>query len=144
MLYGFPYIPGPFLAAYHRKVGTALMMCCYYSYYKACRTDPGYITQRTHRDAMRRFKFDKIMYEPKQKCRTCKFDKPARSKHCSLCDMCVEAMDHHCVWINQCVGLRNYKYFISFLFLHAWLCTYGAVAGVLILYGKTLEPINLW
>ena len=42
------------------------------------------------------------------------------------------------------MGLRNYKYFISFLFLHAWLCTYGAVAGVLILYGKTLEPINLW
>jgi palmitoyltransferase len=38
--------------------------------------------------------------------------------------------DHHCIWINQCVGYKNYKWFLSFLFLHALLTAYGFVAGV--------------
>lgn len=83
------------------------------------------------------------MYEAKVECRTCKFDKPARSKHCSMCDMCVEKFDHHCVWVNQCIGLRNYKYFLTFLFLHAWLCTYGFLAGVAIIIG-IVDQERLW
>jgi hypothetical protein len=39
--------------------------------------------------------------------------------------------------------LKNYKYFLSFLFLHAWLCTYGFVAGVLIVLGQITKQ-NLW
>jgi palmitoyltransferase len=56
-----------------------------------------------------------------------------------MCDMCVERFDHHCIWINQCVGLRNYKYFLAFLFLHAWLCTYGLFVGIAILCGIITE-----
>ena len=46
-----------------------------------------------------------------------------------MCNICVEKFDHHCIWINQCVGLHNYKYFIVFLFLHALVCTYGGWIG---------------
>lgn len=60
-----------------------------------------------------------------------------------MCGCCVERFDHHCIWINQCVGLNNYKYFLSFLVLHAWLCTYGVFAGFQIARG-VCEKEGLW
>jgi hypothetical protein len=48
-------------------------------------------------------------------CRTCDKAKPPRTHHCSLCGTCVLKMDHHCPWINGCVGYHNQRYFILFL-----------------------------
>eukprot|EP00041_Stephanoeca_diplocostata_P033696 m.1119376 g.1119376 ORF g.1119376 m.1119376 type:complete len:418 (+) comp24390_c0_seq3:327-1580(+) len=49
-------------------------------------------------------------------CRTCMIVKPDRTHHCSICRQCVLKMDHHCPWVNNCVGHHNYKYFCTFLF----------------------------
>ena len=39
----YKYCPGPYMGTIHRYTGSVLMFICYYSFYKACTTDPGII-----------------------------------------------------------------------------------------------------
>lgn len=63
--------------------------------------------------------------EIKQKyCNICMISRPPRSCHCTICNNCVEKFDHHCPWIGQCIGLRNYRYYIMFVFFALMFFTY--------------------
>lgn len=53
---------------------------------------------------------------PFKTCKKCDRIRPPRTHHCSVCGVCVLAMDHHCPWMNNCIGFYNYKYFYLFLF----------------------------
>ena len=36
--------------------------------------------------------------------------------HCFICDKCVWRRDHHCPWMNVCIGERNRGLFVLYLF----------------------------
>jgi len=104
------------LVIYH-----GLILMVLWSYFACVLTEPGKVPDgwtppaedeeaaigKSNSEKLRRF------------CRKCSAWKPERCHHCSVCGRCVLKMDHHCVWVANCVGAYNYKFFLLFLSTHS-------------------------
>jgi len=74
-------------------------------------------------------------------CKTCLKHKAPRTHHCGCCKQCIPRMDHHCVWVGNCVGAHNQKFFVQFL-LYIVLSTAYALLTVLITIAVFDQSIN--
>lgn len=58
-------------------------------------------------------------------CAVCRVVRPPRAGHCRICGVCVLRLDHHCVWINSCVGQANHRSFLLLLIFFLSTSLYG-------------------
>ncbi|CAM9927049.1 unnamed protein product [Choristocarpus tenellus] len=102
---------------------TILIFLTLWSHAKTMFTDPGAVP-RTARPLVTSRDDEEERTVPI--CARCNAFKPIRSHHCRICGRCVIRMDHHCPWVNNCVGAGNQKHFLLFL-------VYALVASIYIL-----------
>ena len=94
----------------------------YVSFLRAACTDPGRIPEGFQAP----FKSDLSTIKTCEKCTGKETWKPERAHHCRECGFCVFKMDHHCPWINNCIGFWNRKFFILLL-IYVLVVTYWVV-----------------
>ncbi|XP_043325701.1 palmitoyltransferase ZDHHC12 isoform X1 [Cervus elaphus] len=79
---------------------------------------------------------------PLRRCGYCMVLQPLRARHCRECRRCVRRYDHHCPWMENCVGERNHPLFVAYLALQLvvllW-ALYLAWSGL-----RFFQPWGLW
>ena len=53
--------------------------------------------------------------EPELLCPECEVKRTQRSIHCVICGKCVDVYDHHCPWVDNCIGVNNHLNFMAFI-----------------------------
>ncbi|KAK9816605.1 hypothetical protein WJX72_002631 [[Myrmecia] bisecta] len=81
-------------------------------------------------------------YDNYSYCRRCRFVKPPQAHHCKVCGLCVMEMDHHCPFINNCVGARNARHFLLFLFWLLLGCIYITVLSIVLMRYRWFDCIE--
>lgn len=107
----FPNHPAWYYAVSTTLIGGKMIT----SYVFAVRKDPGILKQDEDLDFL-----DVLQkFEVSELCSDCKVIRTPRSRHCNVCGVCVERFDHHCPWINNCVGANNHNNYLMFV-TQAW------------------------
>ena len=110
-----------------------------HSFYLCSVSNPGIIKPKNISSLKKKYPYDFLFNSEEKFCNKCNMDKINRSKHCIICDKCIEKFDHHCLWINNCVGGRNIKYFYYFIFIHWILVTYASILSSFCFYFEIKE-----
>jgi palmitoyltransferase ZDHHC13/17 len=75
------------------------------------RKDPGTVKKSSEVSFVKLNKF----FEPSFICPTCEILKPKEARHCYICNKCIDRFDHHCQWVDTCIGHDNHSIFYVYL-----------------------------
>ena len=130
------YYEAKILASYFSVEVLWLISC-----FVAISKDPGYIKKSSQNKL-----FDLYQsFESHLICPDCVVVRLPRSRHCQFCNKCVEKFDHHCPWINNCIGGKNLGWFLLFVFitLVSLLTSLALVAGTFAVQDLQQEIIEV-
>ncbi|KAJ0183784.1 hypothetical protein K1T71_000207 [Dendrolimus kikuchii] len=108
----------PYTTTFLVIFGNWLLLNIVFHYYMGVVTEPGYPPHGT------------MISEAASICKKCISPKPPRTHHCSVCDRCILAMDHHCPWLNNCVGYYNARYFYLYMVYMVAGVSFVIIAGI--------------
>lgn len=106
---------------------------CTYFYALTMTADPGFIPKSSSRGQTKKVIDDLISntaFDEAHFCTQCMIRKSLRSKHCRRCNRCIAREDHHCPWVDNCVGVNNHKHFILYVIF--------MIAGIALIIQLTL------
>ena len=78
-------------------------------------------------------------FDSESLCPTCEVIRLPRSRHCNICNKCVDRYDHHCPWINNCVGKSNHLSFFFHLVLIVIYCLTSVIVSIQVLCAPMLN-----
>lgn len=124
-------IPGPYpyYSAVNFVIYQMIASLAVISHVRTMFSDPGAVPKGTAtKEAIQQlgFRDGVVIY----KCPKCCSIKPDRAHHCSVCQRCIKKMDHHCPWVNNCVGEKNQKFFVLFTMYIATISCYSFFLAV--------------
>lgn len=112
------------LSYFNAFVSIAASILGFFSHCQAMFSDPGAVPRgNATSDNIAKMNFEEGQVV--LKCVKCESIKPDRAHHCSVCRRCIRKMDHHCPWINNCVGEFNQKFFVLFTGYVCFISTQG-------------------
>ena len=101
---------------YNKLIYIFLSFLVYFFFNRCALINPGIVQKN---------KMDSNNTEFCSKCQVF-YNPDKKVEHCKMCNVCIEKLDHHCVWVGKCVGKNN---IISF---YAMLISIGLVYGFII------------
>jgi len=114
------YPPDTWIGVFHLACFCSWVVLILRNFFKAVLDGPGYIPVGWRPEEEEDEEFLKF-------CNLCKGFKAPRAHHCRKCRRCIMKMDHHCPWINNCVGHKNHKSFTLFLIFVVIGCSHASV-----------------
>ena len=80
-------------------------------------------------------------FDPESICPFCEVIRLPRSRHCNICNRCVERYDHHCPWVNNCIGKANhFPFYMHLLHLTAYIITATSSAAWTLVNANDIMP----
>ncbi|NXG48415.1 ZDH12 palmitoyltransferase, partial [Psilopogon haemacephalus] len=99
-----------------------LVLCSVLLYFRVSLMDPGFVKPEGAEAGKQEAESSAVSWVPggipevpARRCGYCLLKQPMRARHCQLCRHCVRRYDHHCPWLENCVGERNHPLFIVYL-----------------------------